>query len=84
MNKKEKLNILLNELKRYDSEYSTFLEEDCINTLKEDEYTLEDYIHCMKANWIPDWISMLYEDEVNKKKDLLHLQEVLATLEQEK
>lgn len=82
MNRKEKLNILLNELRRYDNEYGTFLEQDCLNTLEEGDYSLEDYIHCMKDNWISDWLDETYEDEINKKNALKHLQNVLATLEE--
>ena len=82
MNRKEKLDVLLNELRRYDSKgYKTELEQDCLDTIKEGDYTLDDYIHCMRVYWIPDWISMLCEDEVEKKNDLLLLQNVLTTLE---
>lgn len=76
-----KFNLLIDNLRAYDKKQDGGWVEDCMDTLKEGDYTLEDYIDCMVKYWIPDWIEYLTEeDEHEKRKDLRLLREKLIEL----
>lgn len=76
-----KLKKLTNILKIFDNEYGTFLVEDCLDTIKEESYTLEDYIYTMINEWISEWINESNAQmDYDKTLDLESLQIELQTI----